>query len=74
MPLAAPNRWKAVFMIADNSTPVFRNHLVCSRFEWARKNVIAAIRKFIDSETAARHDMPACRDSEMTGRVLYSLM
>ncbi|WP_433565023.1 TetR/AcrR family transcriptional regulator [Nocardia sp. CA-151230] len=63
---AAPDRWRAVFLLVDASTPTFRQ-----RLESGRQAFIAALEVFV------REAIPADRldtvDIELTARTMYAL-
>ncbi|MFD3747421.1 TetR/AcrR family transcriptional regulator [Nocardia sp. NPDC058633] len=64
--LAAPDRWRAVFLIADASTPAFRD-----RFDRGRQAFIAALTTFV-RESCPPDRLPTL-DVELTARTLYAL-
>ncbi|MEU1208881.1 TetR/AcrR family transcriptional regulator [Nocardia sp. NPDC005825] len=63
---SAPDRWRAVFLIADASTPTFRG-----RLERGRQAFIAALAAFV--RAAAPPDRIATIDVELTARTMYAL-
>ncbi|MBF4997017.1 TetR/AcrR family transcriptional regulator [Nocardia sp. BSTN01] len=63
---AAPDRWRAIFLIADASTPAFRR-----RIDRARQSFLGAVENFVRSSTPARQ--PAGFDAALTARMLYAL-
>lgn len=64
--LAAPNRWRAVFQLADSSTPTFRR-----RLEHGRQALIAALTDFVRAATPPDR-LPAV-DVDLTARTMYAL-
>ncbi|MFI6040179.1 TetR/AcrR family transcriptional regulator [Nocardia sp. NPDC051321] len=63
---AAPDRWRAVFLIADASTPAFRR-----RLEAGRHAFIAALVTFV--RAATQPDLLPIIDVELTARTIYAL-
>ncbi|MFE6922169.1 TetR/AcrR family transcriptional regulator [Nocardia sp. NPDC057663] len=63
---AAPDRWRAIFLIADASTPTFRG-----RLERGRQAFIAALATFV-RESCPPERLPTL-DVELTARTLYAL-
>lgn len=63
---AAPDRWRAIFLIADASTPTFRR-----RLERGRQAFIAALATFV--RAAAPPERLLQTDVELTARTLYAL-
>ncbi|MFE6860183.1 TetR/AcrR family transcriptional regulator [Nocardia sp. NPDC057668] len=64
--LSAPDRWRAIFMIADASTPAFRR-----RLDTGRKTLIAALTTYVSTAIPAER-LPGV-DVELTARTLYAL-
>ncbi|MFJ2666427.1 TetR/AcrR family transcriptional regulator [Nocardia fluminea] len=64
--LGAPDRWRAIFLIADASTPAFRR-----RLESGRQAFIAALVTFVRA-AAPPERLPEI-DVELTARTLYAL-
>lgn len=62
----APNRWRAIFMLADSSTPAFRR-----RLESGRQAMIAALTTFVRSSTPVKRHGDV--DVELTARTIYAL-
>ncbi|MCV7425600.1 TetR/AcrR family transcriptional regulator [Mycobacterium montefiorense] len=63
---STPERWRAVFMLVDSSTPAFRH-----RVEAGRRAYIAALAAFVRS--AVPDDRLESVDIEMTARTLFAL-
>ncbi|WP_067834704.1 TetR/AcrR family transcriptional regulator [Nocardia lijiangensis] len=63
---AAPDRWRAVFLIADASTPAFRR-----RIERGRQAFIAALASFV--RAALPPERLSTVDVELTARTMYAL-
>ncbi|MFD0364088.1 TetR/AcrR family transcriptional regulator [Nocardia sp. GCM10030253] len=63
---SSPDRWRAIFLIADASTPAFRR-----RLERGRQAFIAALATFVRAATPPER-LPAV-DVELTARTMYSL-
>jgi len=63
---AAPDRWRAAFLLVDSSTPTFRR-----RMESGRRAFIAALGRFIDTVTPA--ELADTVDTEMAARTLFAL-
>ncbi len=64
--LDAPDRWRAIFLIADASTPAFRR-----RIEGGRQAFIAALATFVKAATPPER-LPWI-DVELTARALHTL-
>ncbi|MFC9664575.1 TetR/AcrR family transcriptional regulator [Nocardia sp. NPDC127606] len=64
--LAAPQRWRAVFQLADSSTPAFRR-----RVERGRNALIAAFTTFVQTATPATQQGSV--DAELTGRLMSAV-
>ncbi|MET9213516.1 MULTISPECIES: TetR/AcrR family transcriptional regulator [unclassified Nocardia] len=64
--LAAPDRWRAVFLIADASTPAFRH-----RIDRGRQSFIGALTAFV-RDACPPERLPTL-DVELTARTLYAL-
>ncbi|WP_342800540.1 TetR/AcrR family transcriptional regulator [Nocardia sp. No.11] len=64
--LDAPDRWRAIFLIADASTPAFRH-----RLDRGRQTFIAALTTFV-RESCPPERLPTL-DVELTARTLYAL-
>ncbi|OAT67550.1 hypothetical protein AWB85_12950 [Mycobacteroides immunogenum] len=68
--LEAPDRWRAIFMIADSSTPASRK-----RLEWARRAMIATFESYTRTVSkSSRNGSAIGSDPEMIARILYSLI
>ncbi len=63
---SAPDRWRAIFLIADASTPTFRG-----RLERGRQAFIAALATFV--RAACPPERLATVDVELTARTMYAL-
>lgn len=63
---AAPGRWRAVFQLADSSTPAFRR-----RLETGRQKFIEALAAFVRAATPP--DRLPTVDVELTARTIYAL-
>lgn len=63
---SAPDRWRAVFLIADASTPAFRR-----RLERGRQAFIAALAAYVRAATP-QDRLPGI-DVELTARTMYAL-